>query len=30
MIAVRIPTSASKGTLRILVSDGDTLDRVGR
>jgi hypothetical protein len=29
-IAVRIPTSASKGTLRILVSDGDTLDRVGR
>jgi SpoIVB peptidase S55 len=29
-IAVRIPTSASKGTLRILVSDGETLDRVGR
>ena len=29
-IPVRIPTSASKGTLRILVSDGDTLDRVGR
>jgi hypothetical protein len=29
-IPVRIPTSASKGTLRILVSDGETLDRVGR
>ncbi len=29
-ISVKIPTSASKGTLRILVSDGDTLDRVGR
>jgi hypothetical protein len=29
-IAVKIPTSASKGTLHILVSDGDTLDRVGR
>ena len=29
-IPVKIPTSASKGTLRILVSDGDTLDRVGR
>jgi len=29
-IAVKIPTSASKGTLRILVSDGETLDRVGR
>jgi SpoIVB peptidase S55 len=28
-IQVKIPTSASKGTLRILVSDGDTLDRVG-
>jgi hypothetical protein len=28
-IAVKIPTSASKGTLRILVSDGETLDRVG-
>jgi hypothetical protein len=27
-IAVKIPTSASKGTLRILVSDGETLDRV--
>jgi hypothetical protein len=27
-IPVKIPTSASKGTLRILVSDGDTLDRV--
>ncbi len=29
-IPVKIPTSVSKGTLRILVSDGDTLDRVGR
>ena len=29
-ISVKIPTSASKGTLRILVSDGETLDRVGR
>src|SRR5437764_116856 len=29
-IPVKIPTPASKGTLRILVSDGDTLDRVGR
>lgn len=29
-IPVKIPTSASKGTLRILVSDGDTLDRVNR
>ena len=29
-IPVKIPTSASKGTLRILVSDGETLDRVGR
>jgi hypothetical protein len=29
-IAVKIPTSASKGTLRILVSDGDTLDRASR
>src|SRR6202161_4221933 len=28
-IPVRIPTSAGKGTLRILVSDGDTLDRMG-
>jgi SpoIVB peptidase S55 len=28
-IQVKIPTSASKGTLRILVSDGDTLDRIG-
>jgi hypothetical protein len=27
-ILVKIPTSASKGTLRILVSDGDTLDRI--
>jgi len=29
-IPVKIPTSASKGILRILVSDGDTLDRVSR
>src|SRR5258708_10086090 len=29
-IAIRIPTSASKGPLRILVSDGDTLDRMHR
>jgi len=29
-IAVKIPTSASKGNLRILVSDGETLDRVNR
>ena len=29
-IPVKIPTSASKGILRILVSDGDTLDRVNR
>src|SRR5579864_3564058 len=29
LIPVKIPTSASKGTLRILVCDGDTLDRVG-
>src|SRR5579863_232412 len=29
-IAIRIPPTASKGTLRILVSDGETLDRVGR
>ena len=28
-IPVKIPTSANKGTLRILVSDGDTLDRIG-
>jgi len=27
---VKIPTSASKGNLRILVSDGDTLDRISR
>jgi hypothetical protein len=27
-IPVKIPTSASKGVLRILVSDGETLDRV--
>ena len=29
-IPIHIPTSASKGTLRILVSDGDTLDRMHR
>jgi hypothetical protein len=29
-IPVKIPTSAGKGPLRILVSDGETLDRVGR
>jgi hypothetical protein len=29
-ITIRIPTSASKGMLRILVSDGDTLDRMSR
>lgn len=29
-IPVRIPTSASKGILRILVSDGETLDRMRR
>ncbi|HUM05782.1 MAG TPA: SpoIVB peptidase S55 domain-containing protein [Terriglobales bacterium] len=29
-IPIRIPTSASKGMLRILVSDGDTLDRLRR
>jgi hypothetical protein len=29
-IPVKIPTSAGKGTLRILVSDGETLDRVSR
>jgi hypothetical protein len=29
-IPIRIPTSASKGVLRILVSDGDTLDRMRR
>ena len=29
-IRVKIPTSAGKGPLRILVSDGETLDRVGR
>ena len=28
-IPLKIPPSASKGTLRILVSDGDTLDRIG-
>jgi hypothetical protein len=29
-IPIRIPTSTSKGALRILVSDGDTLDRMRR
>jgi len=29
-IPVKVPASASKGTLRILVSDGETLDRIGR
>ena len=29
-LAVKIPTSAPQGTLRILVSDGDTLDRMRR
>jgi hypothetical protein len=29
-VTIRIPTSTSKGTLRILVSDGDTLDRMRR
>jgi hypothetical protein len=29
-IPIRIPTSTSKGALRILVSDGDTLDRMHR
>ncbi len=29
-IPIRIPTSTAKGTLRILVSDGDTLDRIHR
>ncbi len=29
-IPIRIPASTSKGTLRILVSDGDTLDRIHR
>ncbi len=29
-IPVKIPTSASKGSLRILVSDGDTLDHLSR
>jgi hypothetical protein len=28
-IPVKIPTSASKGTLQILVSDGETLDHIG-
>ena len=30
LIRIKIPTSASKGPLRILVSDGDTLDRMRR
>jgi hypothetical protein len=29
-IPIRIPTSAPRGTLRILVSDGETLDRLQR
>lgn len=29
-VPIRIPTSTPKGTLRILVSDGDTLDRMRR
>lgn len=29
-IPIRIPTTTSKGTLRILVSDGETLDRMRR
>jgi hypothetical protein len=29
-IPIRIPTSTSKGTLRVLVSDGETLDRMHR
>ena len=29
-ISIRIPTSTSKGTLRVLVSDGDTIDRMHR
>jgi SpoIVB peptidase S55 len=29
-VAVKIPTSTPKGTLRILVSDGDTLDKMRR
>jgi hypothetical protein len=29
-IPIHIPTSAPRGTLRILVSDGDTLDRLSR
>jgi len=27
---VKIPTSTPKGTLRILISDGDTLDKMHR
>jgi hypothetical protein len=29
-IPIHIPTSTSKGALRVLVSDGDTLDRIRR
>jgi hypothetical protein len=29
-IPVKIPTSAPRGTLRILISDGETLDRISR
>ncbi len=29
-VPVRIPSSAPKGTLRVLVSEGDLLDRIGR
>ncbi|MGE5112816.1 MAG: SpoIVB peptidase S55 domain-containing protein [Acidobacteriaceae bacterium] len=29
-VPIRIPTSTPRGTLRILVSDGDTLDRMSR
>ncbi len=29
-IPIKIPTSTSKGTLRVLVSDGDTVDRMHR
>jgi hypothetical protein len=30
LIPVKVPTSTPKGTLRILISDGDTLDRMRR
>ena len=29
-VAIRVPVNAPKGTMRILVSDGETLDRVAR